>query len=364
MPNSNRIQGQHPLLYSRDSEGDGIMQLMPVRMKDIARDLGVSVVTVSKVLRNHVDIGEETRARILKRMKELNYRPNLAARALVTGRSFSIGMVVPDLIHPFFATLATGMSKVLRSQGYGLIMSCSEEDPELELQEIEQLLTRRVDALIIASAQGSGQSFGRIEEHQIPYVLVDRQFTGFAANFVGVDDEAVGMMATEHLIETGCRRLAHIGGPQVSTALGRREGFCKALARHGLPIPDPHMIAKAVTGDHAGDPSGHAAMQKLLRLKPDGVFCYNDPTAMGAMNAILEAGLRIPEDIAIIGCGNVRYADSLRVPLSSTDQESEAIGAGAARLAPELGEPNTSIEPRTVLPGSKLVVRASSRRSV
>jgi len=349
--------------YGYSSDGGGIMQLMPVRMKDIARDLGVSVVTVSKVLRNHVDIGEETRARILKRMKELNYRPNLAARALVTGRTFSIGMVVPDLIHPFFATLATGMSKVLRSQGYGLIMSCSEEDPELERQEIEQLLTRRVDALIIASAQGSGQSFRRIDEHQIPYVLVDRQFSGFTANFVGVDDETVGMMATKHLIEAGCRRLAHIGGPQVSTALGRREGFRKALAQHGLPIPDAHMIAKAVTGDHAGDLSGHDAMRKLLRLKPDGVFCYNDPTAMGAMNAILEAGLRIPEDIAIIGCGNVRYADSLRVPLSSIDQESEAIGAGAAGLALDLVGSKTAREPKTILLEPKLVVRASSRRS-
>src|SRR5580704_19152376 len=132
---------------------------MPVRMKDIARDLGVSIVTVSKVLRNGGDISEETRDRILKRMKEMNYRPNLAARALVTGRTFSMGLVVPDLVHPFFAVLATGMSKVLRSQGYGLIISCSEEDPELEQQELEQLLTRRVDALVIASAQWTVESF-------------------------------------------------------------------------------------------------------------------------------------------------------------------------------------------------------------
>src|SRR5215471_20381863 len=112
---------------------------MPVRMKDIARDLGVSVVTVSKVLRNHSDIGEETRARVLQRMKELNYRPNLAARALVTGRTHAIGLIVPDLVHPFFGQVAKALSGILRSKGYSLVLSSSDDDSELEQQEIEQL---------------------------------------------------------------------------------------------------------------------------------------------------------------------------------------------------------------------------------
>ena len=333
-------------------------------MKDIARDLGVSVVTVSKVLRNRDDISEETRDRILNKMKEMNYRPNLAARALVTGRTSSIGLVVPDLVHPFFAVLATGISKVLRGRGYGLIISCSEEDPELEQQEIDQLLTRRVDALIIASAQWTVESFRRIEEHKTRYVLVDRRFIGLPANFVGVDDEAVGAMATEHLVDVGCRRLAHIGGPHVSTALGRSEGFRRTLARHALPISAPYMIAMQ-RGDNAGDVSGYAAMRTLLELDPtpDGIFCHNDPTAMGAMKAILEAGLRIPEDVAVIGCGNVRYADNLRVPLSSIDQESEAIGESvAAGLAFEMMESKAPVRPKTILLEPKLVARASSRR--
>jgi LacI family transcriptional regulator len=296
-------------------------------------------------------------------MKEMNYRPNLAARALVTGRTFSMGLVVPDLVHPFFAVLATGLSKVLRSNGYGLIISCSEEDPELEKQELEQLLTRRVDALIIASAQWTVESFRRIEEQKTRYVLVDRQFTGLPANFVGVDDEMIGMMATEHLIHEGCRRLAHIGGPYVSTALGRREGFRRALARHDLRCAEPYMITRD-HGDNAGDVSGYAAMQRLLELdpRPDGIFCHNDPTAMGAMSAILNAGLRIPEDIAVIGCGNVRYADSLRVPLSSIDQESEVIGERAAQLALSVLESKAALKPKTILLEPKLVIRASSRR--
>jgi LacI family transcriptional regulator len=336
---------------------------MPVRMKDIARDLGVSIVTVSKVLRNGGDISEETRHRILTRMKEMNYRPNLAARALVTGRTSSIGLVVPDLVHPFFAVIATGISRVLRSRGYGLIISCSEEDPELERQEIEQLLTRRVDALIIASSQWTVESFRRIEEHKTRYVLVDRQFAGLPANFVGVDDEAMGMMATEHLISAGCRALGHIGGPDVSTAVGRREGFRRALIRHGLPVSETHTITRG-QGDHACDLSGYSVMQKLLQVdpRPDGVFCYNDPTAMGAMKAVLEAGLDVPNDVSVVGCGNVTYADFIRVPLTSVDQQSDQIGERAAKLALRVLEHPPS-RPKQIVLQPTLVERASTQRA-
>jgi LacI family transcriptional regulator len=336
---------------------------MPVRMKDIARDLGVSVVTVSKVLRNHSDIGEETRERVLKRMKELNYRPNLAARALVTGHSLTMGLVVPDLVHPFFAEVAKGISRTLRKKGYSLLISSSEEDAELEQQEIEQLLARRVDALVVASAQGTEEALRRIEEQKIPYVLIDRQFAGVAANFVGVDDEAVGDLATTHLIEIGCRRIAHIRGPEVSTGIGRLEGYRRALARHGLTPGDGYVV-ELRSGDDAGDVSGYEAMRQLLELAPapDGVFCYNDPVAMGAMKAILEAGKRIPDDVAVIGCGNVHYAELLRVPLSSVDQASATIGEQAAKLALSLTGSKAPVKPKTILLEPTLVVRASTQR--
>src|SRR5579864_9338010 len=205
---------------------------MAVRMKDIAHDLGLSIVTVSKVLRDHPDISAETRDRVLKRMKEVNYRPNLAARALVTGRTYSVGLVVPDLVHPFFGEVAKGMSRVLRKKGYNLVISSSEEDPDLEAQEVEQLLARRADALIIASAQTSTQMFQRIEEQQTAYILIDRKFAGLSANFIGVDDVAAGRLATEHLITIGRRRIAHIAGPAVSTATGRLNGYRQALTAH------------------------------------------------------------------------------------------------------------------------------------
>lgn len=336
----------------------------PARMKDIAQDLGLSTVTVSKVLRGHPDIGEETRARVLKRMKELNYQPNFAARALITGRTWTIGLVVPDLLHPFFAQVAKAISAEIRGQRYSLMITSSEDDPELEREEIEQLLARRVDAMVIASAQKDVESFRRIEEQRIPYVLIDRRFENLPANFVGVDDEAVGLLATHHLIDQGCQRVAHIRGAGTSTALGRVKGYKRALAARRRPQLAGYIVPIGTSGDDRGALGGYAAAKKLLGLKqrPDGIFCFNDPVALGAMHAILDAGLRIPEDIAVVGCGNVLYSDFLRIPLTSVDQDSAAIGKCAADLALSLVGKKELPRPKTELMSPNLIVRASSLR--
>ncbi len=336
---------------------------MAVRLKDIARELGVSVVTVSKVLRDHPDISAETKTRILQRMKELDYRPNLAARALVTGRTHVIGLVVPDLVQPFFALIASGLSRALRKNGYNLVISSSEEDPDFEQKEIDQLLSRNVDALVVASAQRTEESFRRIADQQTPYVLVDRRFAGLPANFVGMDDESLGRMGTGHLAAVGCRRIAHICGPMVSTALGRVAGYRRALSDCGMR-PEAEYLIALNQGEEANEKSGHEAMRKLLSLipLPDGVFCYNDSTAMGAMQAILEAGLSIPQDIALVGCGNAHYAEFLKVPLTSVDQVSEQIGGRAADLVLSVIQAKGSEPPKSVLLEPGLVVRASSRR--
>jgi LacI family transcriptional regulator len=337
---------------------------MNVTMKDIAQELGVSIGTVSKVLRNHPDISPETRDRVRKRMKELNYRPNLAARALVTGRTHTIGLVVPDLVHPFFGEVAAGLSKVLRKKGYSLIISSSDEDQEQEARAIDQLLARRVDALIVASSQSEP---GFLDEQsgspKTPVVLIDRRPGRSRLNFVGADDEEIGRMATEHLIDVGCRRIAHIGGPGISTAVGRLTGYRRALETHGLSA-DPSYVITREHADEDSDATGYAAMKQLLGMKrpPDGVFCYNDPTAMGAMQAAIEEGVRIPQELALIGSGNVRYAKFLRVPLSTVDQQSEEIGERAAKLALKLIETKSQGKAITILLTPKLLVRESSAR--
>ena len=156
--------------------------MKPVRMKDIARDLGVSVITVSKALRDHSDISAATRARVLKRVKELNYKPNYAARALVTGRSNMIGLVVPDLVHSFYSEIGNGLGGVLRKAGYNLVISSSEEDQEIESQVIDQLIARRVDCLVIASSNWTAAALKRVIEANIPFVLIDRRVPGIDAN--------------------------------------------------------------------------------------------------------------------------------------------------------------------------------------
>jgi len=336
---------------------------MTTRMKDIARDLGVSVITISKVLRNHPDVGDETRERVLARVKELDYRPNLAARSLVTGRTYLIGLVVPDLLHPFFAEIAKSLSEVLRENGYYLIVSSSDEDPDLEEQEINQLLARRLDTLIIASCRSTVDLFFRIEKQKTPYILIDRALPGLSANFVGVDDEAVGMMATKHLIEIGCKRIAHIRGPETSPAIRRVEGYKRALRQNDLKVLDEYIISEP-KGDVETKRRGAEAMRQLLSLKPrpDGVFCFNDPMAMGAMNFALDQGIRIPDDLAVIGCGNLHYDDALRVPLSSINQHSRRIGQEAARLS--LGILNSKVLPKVenIVLQPELVERKSTQR--
>ena len=337
---------------------------MATRLKDIARDLGLSVVTVSKVLRQHPDISEQTRKRVLKRVAELNYQPNYAARTLITGRTWTVGLVVPDLLHPFFANIAKAISKAIRSQGFSLFISSSNEEPELERKDIQQLLARRVDVIIVASVQSSVESFRQIEEQKIPLLLLDRVFRDFPVNSVAVDDVAVGMLGTSHLIEQGCKRIAHMRGPEISTALGRMEGYKRALAEHQMKVRPEYIVPIGAYGDHRAEVAGYEAAKRLLACdpRPDGLFCFNDIVALGAMRAILEVGLRIPEDIAVVGSGNLSYSDFLRVPLSSVDQGSSKIGAAAAAMALRLAHDRNPSAPRMELVQPHLVVRASSLR--
>jgi LacI family transcriptional regulator len=181
---------------------------MALRLKDIAREVGVSTVTVSKVLRGRKDVGEKTQQTILKRMKELNYQPNLMARALHSGKTHSVGMVVPDLVHPFFAEFACSLSGSLRETGRALILSSSEEDEELEKKEIRALLGRGIDVLLIASCQRKLKNFYNLGDEQTPFILVDRNFPYLNAHFVGCDNLQIGKMATRHLVETGRKRIA------------------------------------------------------------------------------------------------------------------------------------------------------------
>ncbi len=293
-------------------------------------------------------------------MAELNYRPNMLARGLASGKSNIVGLVVPDLLHPFFAEFAKSLNGVLRRNNYGLILASSEEDPEIEQQEIRTVLARGVDALLIASCQNSLRGFYGVEDQRTPFILIDRNFPHLRANFVGTDDYRAGVLATEHLLAGGRRRIAHIAGPELSPGIDRLRGYKAALADRDRKVPRGYVIANARV-EEIGETAGYEGMRELLRRKPrpDAVFCYNDLTAIGAMQAVMESGLSIPEDVAFVGCGNIRYSEFLRIPLSSVDQSTGQLGECAGQVALELmKDPNRVPQQITLEP--RLVIRSSS----
>jgi LacI family transcriptional regulator, galactose operon repressor len=332
---------------------------MPVTMLDIAKGLNVSVVTVSKVLRNQGKISAATRKRVLQRAKELNYQTNWIARSMVTRRTFTIGLLLPDFTHPFFAEVAKAVAETVRPHGYHVIISYFEEDPDLEKNEADALMARQVDGLIAASAQSSSDLFEGILARKVPLVLIDRPIPGVPASFVGADNEAIGKLATSHLIARGCTRIAHLRGPKIGIASARMAGYRLALQKHDLAVTSRYVV-----GARYVDSSGYSAMRKLLQQTPipDGVFCYNDPVAIGAMRAIAEAGLRIPQDIAVVGAGNVHYSDFLAVPLTTVDQGTVQIGRQAAELLMEQIGAKRKPRIRRVLITPTLVVRQSTQR--
>ena len=273
-----------------------------------------------------------------------------------------IGLVVPDLTDTHFARVASGVARIMQPAGYTVLISNSEGDAERERQAVHLLLScSQVEGIVLASAQTPGETalFRQLEKHNMPFVLVDRDFPEVGANYVGADDEEIGAVATEHLIARGCRHIAHIEGPETSSGAARSGGYVAALRAHGLKSSPGYVVRGGTT-----DQSGCAAMRELLAVNPrlDGVVCFNDAVAVGAIKAILEAGLRVPEDIAVVGAGNVHYSDLLRVPLSTVDQSSLLLGRTAAELLLDSMEAKETQVPRRILFSPRLIARESSLR--
>jgi len=333
-------------------------------MKDIGRDLGISAVTVSKVLRNHPDISETTRARVLQRVKELRYRPNLMARALVTGRTSLVALVVPDLLDSFFSEVAISLSLELRKQGYSILIAWTAEDSEVQLSEMEHLLSLGMDAMIVATSGADISCFRMLEEQNVPYLLLDRDVPELKAPFVGVDDMVAGKLATQHLVESGCKRIAHICGPSMSPGHRRLEGYKMALKDAGLPIKEQYIVTPTDPGP-LNVHHGFEATTRLLKVNPrvDGIFCFNDQLAVGAMEAAFVAGLRIPKDLAIIGCGNHPFGAGLRLPLSTIDQDTQKLGEKTAKLLLSILKRSDKKQRQRIVLQPQLIVRATSGRA-
>ena len=330
-------------------------------MKRIAGQLGVSITTVSKVLNNRDDIGDATRARVLAKVAELGYQPNAVARSLTLRRTHTLGIVIPDLMHSFFVEIVAGVETVVSARGYGLLLCSSHEDPKKERADLDMLRQRQVDGVVLASANASGNTdlLKHLSGHGVGLVMIDRDdHPDVKCDRVVTDDLEVGRLATAHLVEQGRRAVAHIAGPAIVHARRRAERLpprrSPPPASRGAPSGSP------AAGSWRAD--GYRAMKRLLGVKPriDAVFAANDPAAIGAMKAIWEARLRVPEDIAIVGVGDIALGDLLRVPLSTVGWSREEQGRRAGELILERVENDGANTFRRVTVPPHLIARRSS----
>ena len=302
-----------------------------VTAKQVAEELNVSIMTVSRAINDSPNVDHKTRKKVIDTARRLGYIPNQIAKSLALQKTDTIGVVVPEITHSFFPEAIRGIEKVTYSAGYHLILTHSAENAEREMDALKTLASKRVDGILISTAESvtDYKIYSAIMNLKIPIVFFDRCVMGIGASCLSVNDKYSAKKITEHLIEHKYKKIAHLCGP-MSVAIGRLRlaGYKKALQDHNLMYSEDYVVE---SGFH--ESGGFRAMEKLLDLpekkRPRAVFAVNDPAAFGAMKAILKRGLSIPQDIAIVGFSDDIRADLLPVPLTTIRQPAYEIGKKA-----------------------------------
>jgi LacI family transcriptional regulator len=333
----------------------------PATIKDIARSLGVSISTVSRAMRDFPDVNPDTKQAVLDMAKELDYQPNQVALSLVTRQTHSIGVIVPNLDY-FFATAVRGIDEIALEAGYTVLTCQSNESYGREITNTQRLLNSQVDGLIVSlsSATSNVDHMRRLMTRGVPLVLFDRVATDLDATKVVLDNEDGARQAVNHLFEQGCRRIAYIAGPpSFSISNQRKDGYLAALRQHGLPVNEDLVIHCEFDRAHA-----YRATEQLLDSgqQPDAIFTVSDRLAIGALLALRQRGLRVPEDIALVGFNDEPLASLLTPTLSSVGQPAFEMGKVAAQLFLEQLNSESVLPPRTITLKPTLMVRESSLR--
>ncbi len=326
-------------------------------MRDVAEQAGVSVTTVSHVMNQSRPVSDELRARVLSAMQELGYKPNRLARSLRQGRTYTIGMIVPDSANPFFAEVARGIEDTTFGNGYSLILCNSDGDLEKELFYADHLAEKQVDGILFIAAGVSSEHIVLLKRRQIPVVVVDRDLLDVAVDAVLTDNRGGGYLATRHLIELGHRRIACITGPSdITPSAERVAGYRQALREVEIPV-DEGLILRG----NFDFESGYRAAEDLLARspRPTAIFACNDLMAVSVLSAANRRGLRVPEDLSVVGYDDIRLA-SFTVPLLTTVQQPKhEIGVLAATwLLDRIEEPD--LPPRQRLLEVQLQVRQTT----
>ena len=326
-------------------------------MKDVARLAGVSVQTVSAVVNEKPGITDATRIRVLKAVDELGYTPFPYARSMRTRETRTIALVVSDIANPSFATMASAVEDFAHRLGYSVVVYNTHDDPDREATYIQRASQRWVDGMLFVSAQDQMTGLERLEALGIPSVAIDRIPVGYEGPSVTLDNVTAGAMAAEHLLGLGHTRIAHIAGPlRLRLARERVAGFERAVRSRGL---DPSCCMHIEGNWECA--TGYEAMGQILELspRPTAVFAANDRMAMGAMRAIFEAGLRIPDEVSVVGLDDIEMAQYQIPPLTTVRQSFAELGTRAVQLLLDMLKGEEPTETRIVLE-PRLVVRRSS----
>jgi LacI family transcriptional regulator len=330
-----------------------------LRLEDIAKQVGVSRSTVSRVVNGHPHVRDDVRKRVLEVVQKTGYHPNAAARTLASQRSQMIGLVLPRTVtsfftDPYFPHLTQGVAQACNQSDYtlGLFLVGTKDDEE----KIFPRVSRRgfLDGVLVQTGQIGDQLIDRLVNSNIPLVIVGRPFHGDGVSYIDVDNVDAAYNAVSHLLRLGYQRIGTITGPaNNTTGIDRQEGYVRALADRDRVV-DESLVAE---GDFS-EASGYYAMQRLLPAKPDAVFAASDMMAIGAIRAVREVGLGVPDDVAFVGFDDLPRAALTDPPLTTVRQQVQQFGISAVGILTDLIE-NGITPPRRVIMVTELVIRES-----
>ena len=339
------------------------MKKNPATLSDIAKQLNISISTVSRALHNHPAISQNTKKQIIKLAEKLDYQPNMLALSLLNRKTNTIGIIVPEITSYFFSSVINGIQDLVNDTGYQLIISQTEESNEKEKEILEAMSRVRVDGFLVSptSETHDAQHFNKLVDNGTPLVIFDRDCAGFNADKVLVDDYDGAFQAVEYLIKTGCRRIVHITGPSnLSISTHRLNGYLDALKKYHIPKEDQLIFNVKGFTPEFGVEAAKAMME--LRQLPDAIFAINDGIAIGAMYVIKEAGIQIPNQISVVGFDDEPHSSYFIPPLTSVWQPVYDMGLLSARILLSKLKGEKPAETRYEMLKPELIIRASSRK--
>jgi LacI family transcriptional regulator len=333
-----------------------------ITIYDIAKVLNVTAATVSRALNGNKNISESTKKLVLETAKKMNYEPNKLALALKSGKSNNIGVIVPRINTNFFSSVIRGIEDELNPNGYHIIICQSHNDEAKEINNIESLINSQVDAIFLSTSSKNSKQFEKILKKNIPLIFFDRKKTMEGVSSVTIDDFAGGYMATKHLINQGCKRIAHLasGDFEIEIFHDRHEGYKQALADYGIDYKE-----ELVLRTNSKIEEGKFAIEQLFALeeKPDAIFSSSDFVALGAIQELKARKIKIPEEVAVIGFANEPFTNYEELSISTIDQFPEEMGKITANVFLEQMAASNKIKiDKKVVMEPKLIIRKSTKK--